>query len=957
MQVKDHLPASFFVSFKPILRCSFYSLLFIICLLVVSHTHAQVFGGNPSSIKWKQVSTDTARVIYPEGLDDAARRVASVVHEVHKQQSATIGNRLRKINIVLQNQSTVSNAYVGLGPYRSEFYLTPPQNSFQLGGLSWLDNLSVHEYRHVQQYTNFNVGLARAMSFVFGQQGQDLLNSAAVPDYFFEGDAVFSETVLSRQGRGRIPYFFNGFQSLNRDGRKYSFMKLRNGSLKDFVPDHYSLGYMLVSYGREKYGQDFWLKVSQDAVRFKPIIYPWQGAIRRHAGIPYKQFVNDAFNFYQQKWQLAKGVEPTYVTPKNVATRVDYKYPYMTEDGSLIVMKRGYRQIPAFYKVKENGEEEKLATRDIAHDDYFSYKNGRIVYASLNPDSRWGYREYSNIILMDAATGDRKVITNHQRYFAPDISNDGSKIVAVDMRTDLTSTLVVVDETGNNTFRSVARRGVVYTYPKFSANDSAIYTLARNEDGKMALIRFDIPSAKETELVPYANRVYAFPTVQGDTIFFSSTYKGSDEVWAFVENTKALFRVAVQPTGHYQAVMNRGKNLLFSSTFSSTGYKLITTAASDLLWQRVGEGENALPDLYVPNALKQEPSSTLENISLRPFTTQRYRKGFGFFNFHSWRPLYDLQEFSFTLYGQNVLNTFQSELAYTYNRNETSHRAGFTGIYGGWYLQPTLGINHTWDRTIVYNRDTSFNYNELNLNAGVRLPLNLSGGRQYRFLTLNSSLNNQQIQWTGIGKSLLAARNFNYIQGRLLYTGQIQQALQHIYPRWAQTLLLQYRKSIDKLEANQLLANAALYLPGLHVNHNLVINAAFQQRDTMNQYFFGNSFPFSRGYTSVDFPQMWRIGFNYHFPLFYPDFGIGNIVYFQRVRANGFYDITQGKSLRTGAMFPFNTAGGEMYFDTKWWNQQPVTFGIRYSRLLNNQYRGFTQPNQWELILPINLLD
>jgi hypothetical protein len=39
---------------------------------------------------------------------------------------------------VLQNQTTISNAYVGLGPFRSEFFLTPAQNSFELGSLPGL---------------------------------------------------------------------------------------------------------------------------------------------------------------------------------------------------------------------------------------------------------------------------------------------------------------------------------------------------------------------------------------------------------------------------------------------------------------------------------------------------------------------------------------------------------------------------------------------------------------------------------------------------------------------------------------------------------------------------------------------------------------------------------------------------------------------------------------------------
>jgi hypothetical protein len=102
---------------------------------------------------------------------------------------------------------------------------------------------------------------------------------------------------------------------------------------------------------------------------------------------------------------------------------------------------------------------------------------------------------------------------------------------------------------------------------------------------------------------------------------------------------------------------------------------------------------------------------------------------------------------------------------------------------------------------------------------------------------------------------------------------------------------------------------------------------------------------------------MWKWNLNYHFPIVYPDFGLAQIVYFQRIRANVFFDDTYLKSLRTGRVTNLRSGGTEIYFDTKWWNQQPVSFGVRYSRLLdNNLINPGLNPNVWEFILPLNLL-
>lgn len=936
-------------------RARLYSIITLVAIIFISNTNAQEFGGNPSSVKWQQINTDTARVIYPEGLDETGRRVASIIHELQKNHTSTIGNKLRKVNIVLQNLPTITNGYVALGPFRSEYYLLAPQNSFELGAQSWTDNLAVHEFRHVQQYNNFNVGLSKVAGILFGEEARGLANAAAIPDWFFEGDAVFNETSLTQQGRGRLPNFFNGYQSLFLKGKMYSYMKLRNGSYKNYVPGHYELGYLLVAYGREKYGADFWRKVTGDAAAFKPLFYPLQGAVKKYAGINYKQFVADAMKFYNDKWQLAKGPSPHYITPIHKNNVTDYKYPYLAEDGSIIVLKRSYKKISAIYRVEPNGNEAKLAVRTITSDDYFSYNNGKIVFASNKPDARWGYRQFSDITLVDAATGESRNITHHQRFFSPDISHDGSKIAAVDMRTNLTSIIMVTGLHGETLFRSTAMRGLVYTYPKFSANDRFIYSAVRDEEGNMSLVKLEMSTGKETRLLPFHNRIIGFPTVQGDTIFFSSSYRGSDETWAYVESKNQVYRVAVNPTGFYQAVFQREQNRLVASNFTADGYRLAALPASSLLWQPVGEKEIALPDLYVANALAQENKATLQTIPQRSFITSKYYKSHNLVNFHSWRPDYSDPEFSFTIFGENILNTLQTQISYTYNRNDKSNRIGADAIYGGWYVQPTLGANQTWTANAITDKDSALHYNTTNAHVGVRLPLNFSGGKMYRFLTLSTTLNNDWYHPAGLLKNRYKELTFNSWDGRLVYSSQMQKAVQQIYPHFAHTLALQYRSIINKYTAHQLLLSGSLYLPGFLNNHSIVITAAYFARDTVNPGFFSNPFPFSRGYTAVNFPRMYKVSGNYHLPLLYPDWGFGNIVYFQRVRANAFYDYTQVKSLRTGATLPFGTAGGEFYFDTKWWNQQVITFGIRYSRLLDAEYRRATNPNQWELILPVSL--
>src|SRR6187402_1857168 len=185
----------------------------IIFLFLHTGIFAQQFGGNPPSVKWQRINTVPARIIFPTGLDSPARQIAAIINQLSRTTLPTIGERQQKIDIVLQNQTVIPNGYVGLAPFRSEFYLTPDQNSLELGSLPWQKTLAIHEYRHVQQYNNFRVGLSKGFYYLFGEGGQALANALSIPNWFWEGDAVYQETLISRQGRGRLPYFFNSYRS------------------------------------------------------------------------------------------------------------------------------------------------------------------------------------------------------------------------------------------------------------------------------------------------------------------------------------------------------------------------------------------------------------------------------------------------------------------------------------------------------------------------------------------------------------------------------------------------------------------------------------------------------------------------------------------------------------------------------------------------------------------------
>lgn len=925
--------------------------LVITCTCIFHFALAQQFGGHPPSVKWKQVNTDSARVIFPGNLDSHARRIANMVHVLEKYTHPSIGNRLRKINIVLQPATTISNAYVSLGPFRSEFHMTPRQNSFELGSLPWADNLAIHEYRHVQQYNNFNRGLSRAFRIVFGEEGQALANALTVPDWFFEGDAVYHETKVSRQGRGRLPFFFNDYRALWRADKNYTWMKLRNGSLRDFVPDHYHLGYLLTAYGYEKYGTEFWKKISGDAASFKGLFYPWQRAIKKETGLSYQQFVKNALDYFRKQMETGAEALPGENARHFLA---DQEYPYWMDDGRLVYMETSYKRRPRFV-IAFNGNKSTLRTRDISIDNYFSYRNGKIVYAAYRPDIRWAWRDYSDLKLLDVNTGEQRSLTKRSRYFAPDISEDGNTVVAVQVNDQGHSTLHLLNASGGTVEKIVPNPdGLFYTYPKFYGLHQVV-SAVRDKEGKMSLAIVSLQDGSNKFLLPFSWNVIGFPWVERDTIYFTASAGTTDKLFGWANNNLFLAVNKAQETGSYQLNTRDGRKVW--TTFTATGYRIVTDEGRS----RAASIFDALApnSSFQVNSVETDTSNLLARIPAQPLPVSKYSKSFKLFNFHSRRPYISDPEYTFSFVSQNILNTFESEVFFTYNSNEQYKQLGFSALYGGWFPYVRAGFNYTIDRRARFRSNAPLVFwDEAEARAGLLVPLNLTAGRTFTRLSFGSDYVHNKRYFKGFYKDTFENRAFGYLSNTISFSNQVQQARQHIYPRLAQTLRLTYYRAVTSLEGNQFLASGSVFLPGFFQTHNIVLDGAFHRRDTLGEIRFSNSFPFSRGYTEDNFHRMWKVGGNYHLPLLYPDWGFGNLVYFLRIRSNVFYDFTRIYEYNVNRVLlelDFRSYGTEIFFDTKWWNQLNVSFGIRYSRLLDRDLAG-RAPDQWEFILPVNLL-
>jgi hypothetical protein len=279
------------------------------------------------------------------------------------------------------------------------------------------------------------------------------------------------------------------------------------------------------------------------------------------------------------------------------------------------------------------------------------------------------------------------------------------------MNTNGKSEIHIIDAGSGKLLNAISATSVkVFTDPKFIDAHTLVSAIRLN-DGKMALASIDITSGTITQLSPSSFNVIGFPCVNNALVYFTASYEGNDDVFALRLSDKSIARISNGPLGNYYVNARNGK--VTWSSFTAHGYKLIQINEQDISWNEINKGiaEKMEEDINA-NQPKLNTDILSDKIPQRNFIVSNYKKGTRLLNFHSWRPNYEDPIFTFSVYGQNVLNTLQTELYYLYNQNEKTSSVGFGTTYGGWFPYVNVATEYTFDRHAI-NGNNIRSWNQL----------------------------------------------------------------------------------------------------------------------------------------------------------------------------------------------------------------------------------------------------
>jgi hypothetical protein len=918
-------------------------LLFIITLSLISHlSKAQIFSSdqNPLSVKWRQISAHGFKIIYPIELEDEAQRMANTLGHIYPNVGASLNRQKTAIPLLLQNRGVIANGFVQLAPKKSEFFTTPPQ---QFDSQDWLNNLAVHELRHIAQFDKLTGGKAHP----FPEDIYFAWFGASLPLWFFEGDAVSIETALTNAGRGRQPSWIMPYRANLLSGKNYSYSKVNFGSSKDITPGYYQYGYLNVSNIKKQFGKDIFDSVLTD-IRKRPVrLYPFSNSVKKFTGLGTKKWFNQTSSLLKEEWlqQSKSGIAKDYPLlnkPSKFAT--SYFLPVKLNTGNILALKQSKSETAHFVIIDSEKKERKLFSIAYQEQPWFSYANNTITWDEIRYDPRYRQRSYSVICSYNLITHRRSTLTQRTRLFSPSLSADAKKIVAVEIDLSNQSNLVELEaKTGNIIRRLPNPDNLILQTPSYDKTGDLVTYISVSEQGKALWITDGL--SKNNKLIQESQQQLSRPIFFNHGVAFNAHYSGIDNIYHIDTTSKKIIALSASKYGAFNSSFSNDGELIFND-YQVTGYQIAETILdtnSSIINLR---DTSSFVNFGKSTQATESSRNVFANIPKEVYKSSSYHSLGNLFNVHSLNPkIEDKYKGGVQLVSNNLLNTFDSFAGIDYHRdlNRFEYSTGFS--MKAFY--PILSATYrNRPRRTFYSQNSLMNqgdWRENNVQLQASLPLTVNSyNDSYSFSVNTLTSYTQRYELQNLPTSFARSINFP-MEYNFSLTHSTRQAERDIAPRWAQILRVSYlhQPFDDRLAGGLFAAEGFLYFPGIARNHSFLAN--FNWQDSWGIRRFDGQINSVYGYNNIRAKSQLKntLLLNYRFPIAFPDFEIGPLAYVKNIRASLFSHYenigletnlsepkTYGFELRSNMNVlryqPNVEVGGRMVFVNKIYNQNPI---------------------------------
>jgi len=896
-----------------------------ICTLILSiccHTvFAQLINTDqaPPSVKWNQINEDAFNLIYPTELYEEAQRTANILKNKVQYLSSELGIKPRKINIILQNRNVEGNGYVQLAPRKSEFYTTSPQKS---DPSDWVQNLAIHEYRHVVQIDK----LTGNIHFPFEELGFAFFG-IALPPWFYEGDAVLTETLYGSGGRGQIPSWEINLRANILEGKKYGYQKNYLGSFKDITPGYYQLGYFLATKLRRDYGENITDSLLSRIANNPTRLYNFSQSLKKLTGFTSKEWHTQTLSELSDLWQrqqtrLQPKIYPT-ISPVKGDFPVAFNHPQLDDQGHLLAIEQTPEKVNAIVEIKSDGAIKELIKTGRQSTPYFSHAAGKLTWNEVQVDGRFKLRSYSVIHVYNIATESLIQLTKKSRFFSPDLNADATKIAVAEIDLGNKNSLVILDaETGEETLRIPSPQNRMLSSVSFEENNKVL-AVTRTSSGT-GIIEFSLADKSSRMLIDTQVQEIESPNYAGNKIIFKAHYNGIDNIYSLNPLSSEITQLTNAKYGAYDPYFDPKTNQIYFTNYDGRNYTISHIAIENISNIPLSKINNTFISYFKPLQEKKDNELTNDNIPQEIFPQKPYKEANNLFNFHSLSindGNYDnLENYKPGLFllSNNLMNTIAAKIGATYDPDQHGLNYHAEIQYNRYFPKITIAYNNRSQLSNIRNPEDSklyavrwrenytqfqvelpFSYNRLNQNYSIKLQIASSYINRYQFdNALFDKILIKHVEFP-MHYQLSLGRNTRY-------------STLDLAPKWGQNISIGYSDfPFSDLNGSRYYLQSALYFPGILPNHSSQLRFNYQHGEGI----FANSnvIQMVSGYDQLQLTQPTNTFFiNYKFPFAYPDFEIGSLAYIKRLKAILFADY---EDIGINGSFQPRTFGAEVRAD------------------------------------------
>ena len=922
---------------------------FIFLFLLFSiHSFSQFYisGTDPSSIRWRIIKSKDFSLVYPRA-DSLVAKVFynSFSRYADSMQFVMPGPKLT-LPLLLHTSSSISNGVTSWAPRRIELFSRPPFDTY---AQPWADQLAVHEYRHALQMNALKIGLTGTLSSIFGEVVPGAVAGLHLPTWLLEGDAVYSETLLSKAGRGRDPLFINVFRAQLHRQDGWTYNKSAFGTYNKTQANSYEFGYQMVFYTRNLSSRNIWPQaISQSGAQaWRPAALSY--AIKKKTGLPLSAI-------FEKMADSLKALPVETPTGSNIT-------PKLRKESSLLYVKSiNASMFTAIQRIP--GERDRIIIWDTTQKikrtisvgrvdpSSLTANNGIIYWTEISQSTRWSHLSWSELWCYDTHKKSKKRLSNKSSWYNPSVSSDGSLLALVEWGQSNNSKILVFSTSDPKALRKRKKLQPLHTIlfpagqiamkPVFMTNNSLICIVL--EGNSKALYEIDLSNSHITRVSDKIKTLLDDPCAISQSECLVTTQLNDEAIIAIYNRIRKQFiPVARGSFGAAMSSITNSGEIIFG-TYTPYGWQARKGSISDTIIfanksQQVKSEVNTALNRFYQEDFRQfeKPKNHTDSI-----ITSNYSKLSHLFKFHSWTPAsisVDNEEVypGISFFSQNLLGTMITTAGYEYKDSPGKHKFYTNISYTGLLPVLTLEVNDEIGKTSYYNKSNRRiigDYNVLSTSLKASIPMVFeNGNRITRFTSsFEAGFDHVNVYFNDPDAPEKLINNYPTIGFTLNLTRITRLSALDLQPRLGFGIYTEL-KICPKSKIEQYASFAiqpTLWVPGFTRHSSLRLSLGFESRTREVDNPFGLILSMPRGVADIPFRMAGHFSSTYRFQIAYPNAGSMMFLYIKRIHGALFFDQS---TIRINAEdYQISSYGTELWCDYHLFRIQiPFSTGIRYS--------------------------